>query len=744
MSQNNKNFFSRINEPAQVIVACLAIISSLYFTLSWVIVGSAAPEKVLQWINVKTTTIKADSQKFTIILADLENDPKSEHTLHLWESLAKEEGFEVIRSGSIVKLDTIGVSHEAAIRENQLYALKLLEDNDADLFVWGRIYQKKYQIGFVPRVNINNNSLKLSSYQIDSDFKLPIHFSSKVADLLLLTVYQNICSAKKGINSYLLSKQKLFSSRLYNFLMSPHSLSHQDSAFAWSNLALSYLFIGRQSGDVVSLKKSVKSADNAIKKYFIMNNNNEIARNYDTAGCAMHNIGEFVDNDKYFLNATKYFEKANSCLVNSTDYHLIAQVNTNFSLTLLQSHNDIPSHQKALEKLRLNLELAKNNNFEPAFVVQIKVCLAMALSDIFEMTSQEEYINESLSLYEEILKDTNQLELHVLHNRSKRQFAKSLLALGVQNENCELIEKSIVILKESLQNTDMAQHPQEWGQTNRDIGDAVLNLGILNRNVNVLDDAADYFERYIMIRNKESFPIDWAFGMYKLGVIQIEIASINNDDKLKQEAIVILKNALEVQPDDNFRSGFVETNDLISKILLDLAGRSAKVELLDECIERCTNSIRLIDKKKDSAHWARISIRKGSALIVKGILTSKRGLFLDADHEFTQVLDVLKKEEICEDLALAHLKKFIVSLMLSGIDKNPDVVESALPYLEKACSLYLQYYKSKDIDILKIVEEQTESDLFSMHSQFVAPVKAFKLYKIFANKNMEGNNVRIQ
>jgi len=105
------------------------------------------------WIWVQAAVRPAPAHdKFIVLLADLSGDDSdATHRKYLANVLTDMGGVRVISIGKTLGNDPdVGDQTESrtkTIREAQA----LLENDDADILVWGRYYKNSFQLGFVPK-----------------------------------------------------------------------------------------------------------------------------------------------------------------------------------------------------------------------------------------------------------------------------------------------------------------------------------------------------------------------------------------------------------------------------------------------------------------------------------------------------------------------------------------------------------------------------------------------------------------
>ncbi len=305
--------YHRFGIPGLVALAVLA--AAVYVYTNWA--------KVKTWPGVAPVVThltawpvpKADSNRFSILVAHLENDANRENENLIIENLKEFEGVQTLRLDRIIPLE--GPVPEVMEKRGQEEAQSYLKESGASVLIWGAVLRRgsstAYKLYWTPAVGGVRKPGRYAAPLSEAQLRLPEVFWSDLAQILGLQVVSGAGEFEAQRGSYVADRLAPFIDRVKRLLKASVDQPGWDAKARGTTLVIlanSLTTLGEQSGQNKPLEEAVAYYQEALKERTRERVPLDWAVTQNNLGAALASLGERESGTKRLEEAVAAFGEA--------------------------------------------------------------------------------------------------------------------------------------------------------------------------------------------------------------------------------------------------------------------------------------------------------------------------------------------------------------------------------------------------------------------------------------------------
>ncbi|MBN1868649.1 tetratricopeptide repeat protein, partial [Candidatus Sumerlaeota bacterium] len=354
---------------------------------------------------------KADPDRYSVLVARLENDPNREHERRIADTIAREiEGVQVLRLDRIIPLE--GPNLEEMEKRGQARAREFLRRSGASALIWGAVVSRDNKTAPSLRWTVaGGEGPKPKLYHEanpEKPFALPQVFWSDLKDTLLLLAAQGDAEFRAEEGHYVADRLPKFIDRVRALLAGSGRGSGWDTDARGKTrvvLADALQILGGQTGQNAPLEEAVAAYREALKERTRERVPLQWATTQNNLGNALFRLGERE-------SGTKRLEEA------------------------------VTAYREALEvwtRERVPLQWATTQNN-----------LGNALARLGERESGTKRLEEAVTAYREGLREFTRERVPLDWAMTQNNLGNALRALGERESGTERLEEAVAAYREAL------------------------------------------------------------------------------------------------------------------------------------------------------------------------------------------------------------------------------------------------------------------------------------------------------
>jgi tetratricopeptide (TPR) repeat protein len=156
---------------------------------------------------------------------------------------------------------------------------------------------------------------------------------------------------------------------------------------------------------------------------------------------------------------------------------------------------------------------------------------------------------------------------------SEANLGNALFYLGLFSRNAEHLDEAVRAYRKALREVSTQRWPQEWTSWQISLGKALLWLGKLKQNTDLVQEAVAADREGLKALSRQKAPAAWAEAQYWLGEALLTLGIALGERRFIQEAILAYHAALQVYATGSDRLGLIAT-----KASLNLATTALEME----------------------------------------------------------------------------------------------------------------------------------------------------------------------
>lgn len=550
---------------AAVIAACVGL-------PAWLLGGLPTFQETSRYIRSVSAEAAPDTF-FTVLLADLAGDDgKKTETVRLARALAANGGLEVVMLGRGLEAATVGSLRDAdrAVGEE---ARGWLERRNADVLVWGQVFEKNLLLGFVPRAGTIGRPNGYS--RIGEQIELPRDVKDALEAQVQAVVFSLVAPATAERGEFLARQLKPVVLKLRNLMAEPGAFSPELRTSIAFSFGLAAYTLGEQTADSKLLEEAV-----VAYRYALRGRPREI---YSYAWAWINvNMGAALDRLGR-LGEPAHLEGAVSAFRSALEVHTrdrlplewaAAQSNLGATLaTLGETAADTVLLQQAVTAHRGALEEYSRLG-GTADEVRTRDNLGIALASLGQLQSNTVLLDEAIENFRITLAARSRDRAPLDWAATQLNLGRALSILGSGVKDATLLEEAVAAHRSALEEYTRERMPADWSVAVNGMGMALHSLGRLREDPDLLQQAISAYQSSLSVRTRERNVYNWAATQHNLGLALAERGKLIGSSTLFREAIDAYRNAAE---------GYSE------------AGASARVRLAEQNIEVARASAGVVD-----------------------------------------------------------------------------------------------------------------------------------------------------
>jgi len=500
---------------------------------------------------------KADPNRFTILVAHLENDTNRENEHLILDDLMEFKGIQVLSLDRTIPLE--GLVPEEKEKRGHEIARRYLKQSGASVLLWGKVLNQGSNT--IPKLYWTASlggelKLKPKRYdapKIEEQLRLPEVFWSDLAKILHLLVASsdaNFC-AEEG--QYVADRLSPFIDRVRTLLKSSINRPGWDIDARGSTrmiLANALLVFGVQSGKNVPLKEAIAAHREALKELTRERVPLDWAATQNNLGNALQSLGERESGTELLKEAVAAYREALKER-NRERVPLDWATTQNNLGNALQSLGERESGIELLkEAIAAHREALKELTRErvPLYWATTQNNLGSALLRLGERESGTEHLKEAIAIYREALKVRTRERVPLDWAATQNNLGNSLHTLGERESGTERLEESVAAYREALKVHIRKQVPLYWAMTQNNLGNSLTRLGERESGTRRLEEAVAAYREALKERTREQVPLNWAATQNNLGLALLRLGEreeCESGTECLEEAVTAYKAALE-------------------------------------------------------------------------------------------------------------------------------------------------------------------------------------------------------
>jgi tetratricopeptide (TPR) repeat protein len=428
--------FRRLGVPGLVGLALLAALFYVY--TNWAKVKTWPGMASIVTLITRDPILEADLNRFSVLVANLEEDEKRREKWRIIHSLMMEfKGIQVLPLDRTIFLK--GSVPEEMEKQGQESARRYLEQSRASVLIWGAVIrggeQPIYKLYWTPARGEMRKPESVTSLTKDQ-LRLPVVFWSDLADILRLLVVARNAEFRNQEGHYV-DKDRLrgFINRVRTLLKASPGRPGWDADARGATLLIladSLQVLGDQSGQNEPLEEAVEAYREALKEYTRERVPLKWAKTQNNLGFALWRLGEREKDAKRLEEAV-------------AAYHEALKVRTR-------------------ERVPQDWAETQNN-------------LGNALRSLGERERDTKRLEKAVEAYNKALEVYTREGVPLDRAETQSNLCLVLLRLGERERGTKRLWEAVKVCRRALTERTQKLVPLYWAETQNNLGTALLSLG---------------------------------------------------------------------------------------------------------------------------------------------------------------------------------------------------------------------------------------------------------------------------
>jgi len=468
---------------------------------------------VLSWRRLP----KASPGHFTVLVADLQNDPKGDHRTNLMAALREKiVGIAVAPLGRCLGGMGTG-SHESA-EESRVKARRFLNETGAQVLLWGSYHEGKEK-GVCLRMEVTEEDGDgRAEHYVYQDIFLQDALYDDLLGVLAMTVAARQAVFDNMSGHFIADSLKPHTDKVRKLLESSR-LSSDTKAEVRENLASALLKLGEQSGDSNAIREAIKLIKLLLQDMPPTEDAKHRARIQYNLGNALQTLGQRESGTERLEDAIQAYRAALTVRTREQVPLNWAAIQNNLGLALWRLGERESSTERLEEAVQAYRAALTERTREkvPLAWAMTQNNLGIALSILGERESGTERLEEAVQTYRAAL-TVNTRELVPLNwAATQSNLGNALLTLGEREPGTERLEKAVQAYRAALTEYTQEKVPLDWAMTQSNLGSALSILGERESGTEWFTEAVQAYRAALTERTREKVPLDWAMTQNNLG-----------------------------------------------------------------------------------------------------------------------------------------------------------------------------------------------------------------------------------
>ncbi len=501
--------------------------------------------EVVAWIE-RDQLDPADSDRFTVAIARLENDLERKHEGLIFESLNEAFSTEDENAVQILRFDRIiergGGDLEAAVAKAHQTARAYLDETGADVLIWGAVLgsgeESTPKLYWTPARDVDR-ARDWGRYETE-DLALPEVFWTDLADILRLLVVTRDAEFQLLDGHFVADRLGPFVDKVRSLLTGGGPGWAADTrARVQLVLADSLVTVGRQAG----LSEPFREAIDLYGKVLSHNTREKVpldwAMTQNNLGTALRRLGERE-------SGTERLQQA------------------------------LAAYRAALEELtpeKVPLDWATTQS-----------SLGNALQSLGERESGTERLELAVGAYRAALEERTREKVPLSWAMTQNNRGNALRKLGERESGTERLELAVGAYRAALEEWTREKVPLNWARTQNNRGNALARLGERESGTERLELAVEAYRAALEERTREKVPLSWAMTQNNRGNALRKLGERESGTERLELAVGAYRAALEEWTRKKVPLNWATTQNNLGSALLRLGERRKEAPLVCDAL----------------------------------------------------------------------------------------------------------------------------------------------------------------
>ncbi|KAF0232492.1 MAG: Tetratricopeptide domain [Desulfovibrionaceae bacterium] len=468
---------------------------------------------VLSWRRLP----KASPGHFTVLVAELQNDPKGDHRTNLMAALREKiVGIAVAPLGRC--LGGMGSGSHESIDESRVKARRFLRETGAQVLLWGSYHEGKEK-GVCLRMEVTEEDGDgRAEHYVYQDIFLQDTLYDDLLGVLAMTVAARQAVFDNMSGHFIADSLKPHTDKVRKLLESSR-LSPDAKADVQETLASALLTLGEQSGDSNALREAIGLYKWLLQDMPPTGDAQHRARRQNNLGIALLRLGERESGTERLEEAVKVYRAALTERTRKNDPLAWAMTQNNLGTvlqTLGQREAGTERLEEAVQAYRAAL-IERTREKVPLAWATTQNNLGCALSILGERESGTERLAEAVLAYRAALTEYTREKVPLDWAMTQNNLGNALLTLGQRESGTERLEEAVQAYRAALTERTREKVPLDWAATQNNMGSALQTLGQRESGTERLLEAVQACRSALTERTHEKVPLDWAMTQNNLG-----------------------------------------------------------------------------------------------------------------------------------------------------------------------------------------------------------------------------------
>jgi tetratricopeptide (TPR) repeat protein len=531
---------------------------------------------------------EADQDRYSILLAHLNNDNGTENEDLVREGLAEFPAIQVLSLDRTIKPK--GASAEQSELVGHEKARRYLEASGATVMIWGSVL--KHDGKAVPKLYwtaSHGQSLRAERYAplAAQQFRLPGLFWSDLRDILrmVISAQQGVIAQRKG--HYVADQLPTFIQRVRN-LVSKQTGSNRwsDETLAEAKMALASAL--RTYGEQAGQNEPLKEAATLWSEVLAIRGRTPFdwAGTQYNLGNTLISLGDREGGRERLEEAVVAYRQALRVWTRRGAPLDWAAAQTNLGIALFR----LGERESGAERLEEAVAachqalLAWTREHTPLGWATTQNNLGNALSRLGERESGTERLKEAVAAYRQALLEQTRVRVPLDWAMTQNNLGNALSILGERENSTERLEEAVAAYRQALLEHTRANVPLDWAMTQNNLGNALSNLGERENDTERLEEAVAAYRQALLEWTRVRVPLDWAATQYNLGDALRGLGEREGDTKRLEEAVAAYRQALLERTNERVPLDCAMTQNNLGNVLCAIAERESGTEQLEEAV----------------------------------------------------------------------------------------------------------------------------------------------------------------
>jgi tetratricopeptide (TPR) repeat protein len=353
----------------------------------------------------------ADPNRFTILVAHLENDTNREHERQIIHAMVDFKEIKVLQLDRTITLEGSDLEKQEKLGHES--AQKYLKESGASVLIWGIVLSRNGKTGPILYWTASQGSeVKSKLYDAtsaESSFRLPPVFWSDLTYILQLLIASHDAEFRAKEGSYVADRLSPFIARVRSLLdASPNRPGWDSDARGSTRMVLGYALdvLGEQSGRKEPLEEAVAVYKAALEERTRERVPLKWASTQNNLGTALTALGERESGTQRLKEAVAAYKTA--------------------------------LEERTRERVPLDWAMTQNN-------------LGAALTALGEQSGRKEPLEEAVAVYKAALEERTRERVPLDWAMTQNNLGTALTALGERESGTQRLEEAVAAYKTSIE-----------------------------------------------------------------------------------------------------------------------------------------------------------------------------------------------------------------------------------------------------------------------------------------------------